>query len=200
MFRFLYRTQHISWHRSEQFSLRLMRISATICLFCCLVPLHNALAMTVENEIAIDQMLGVLSRSWRINYIRMINRDYLRSHARVTTGFPAYDQQVEHAGRMPKELHNRLQNPSSTICSPQTMTSGDHSVIPVQPPVSAPPSAPASSTPASVPASSTPIEIGLTLPMAPTASTPPTANAVSPGSQNAWEPQPRPVYFADPTR
>jgi hypothetical protein len=58
------------------------------------------------------------------------------------------------------------------------------------------------SPPSPPPPSSPPTEVGITLPHVPTtasSASPPTATAVNPGSQSAWEPRPKPVYFADPT-
>jgi len=165
------------------------------CLGCILICTGTAWSMTVAEELAIDRILGVLSRPWRINHVRPVSRDYLRGNALVTTGLPDRDRQAERVNRMvPAPGLSTLKSGSAARPAATVHRSGQISP-PVQPPP--PPPVPPSSPPAGP---STPTEVGVTRPMAPGASaSPPTATAVTPGAQSVHEPRPRPQYFADPT-
>ncbi len=63
-------------------------------------------------EEALDRRLGLLDRPWNITYHPSRTRFYFQERARVTTGLPPYDQQVERAGQSPAALYERLTAPT----------------------------------------------------------------------------------------
>ena len=54
-----------------------------------------------QEDEEIDRQLGLFEHTARVNLISVRTRDYLRLKARVMTGMPAYDQQVERASEPP---------------------------------------------------------------------------------------------------
>jgi len=186
-------------HSLHCFSLALFRwpvFSVIFCLVGILTCTGTARTMTVAEELAIDRLLGVLSRPWRINYVRPVSRDYLRGNALVTTGLPDRDRQAERVNRVPPAPDLSTLKSGAAARPATTVHHAGHVSPLVQPPP--PPPAPPPSSPPAGP--STPTEVGVTRPMAPGASaSPPTATAVTPGAQSVHEPRPRPQYFADPT-
>ncbi len=65
---------------------------------------QSACAESYERDQEIDKSLGLLGRPWKMNLVRLRTRDHLRLRARVKTGLPAYDQQVERALESPASL------------------------------------------------------------------------------------------------
>jgi hypothetical protein len=65
-------------------------------------------AADYRSEQEVDAKLGILNRPWKINYVRVLSRDYLRTQSQVKTGLPSYDQQVENAQRSPAVLWQQL--------------------------------------------------------------------------------------------
>lgn len=79
---------------------------------------------TATREAALDAQLGIDRTFPRINLTALRTHDQLRDAARIRTGLPAYDQQVEGASSAPAALLAQLQAPAaqrrSTQQTPQT--------------------------------------------------------------------------------
>ena len=126
--------------RRDKLSAILVTLS---CIFFITFPAHS---LTLEENLLIDQQLGILTRPWLINVIRMANRDYLRRQSRVPSGRPEYIRPLVTVSnapgivnipatvvhRVPEKQHVQV-HPSDSVVPPPEVVIVPKPIIPASP-------------------------------------------------------------------
>lgn len=100
-----------------------MKFFLCICFFLCGLSPAFAAPETAAREAELDARLGIDRTFPQVNLTALRTRDQLRAAARVRTGLPAYDQQVEGASTAPAALLVDLQRPATAPTAPRRRTS-----------------------------------------------------------------------------
>jgi len=101
--------------RQDKLSAILVTLS---CIFFITFPAHS---LTLEENLLIDQQLGILTRPWLINVIRMASRDYLHRQSRVPSGRPEYTRRLGTVSNAPGII-----NIPATVRSTPPQTTVEH--------------------------------------------------------------------------